>query len=95
MGYLFYHRYDAILNKHKSLSIIIDGSDQASYGLPYFNIVAKGDETGHKMKLKLMGAILHGHGAVIFTQLENLATGSNYVIEVCCITFRILLIIFW
>ena len=44
--------------------------------------MAKSDSAGHKMKLKLMGAIIHGHGAMVFTQLENLATGSNYVIEV-------------
>ena len=79
---MIFFRYDAILNKMRSLSIIIDGSDQACYGLPYFNIVAKSDSAGHKMKLKLMGAIIHGHGAMVFTQLENLATGSNYVIEV-------------
>ena len=72
-----------MLNKHNSLSIIIDGSDQAAYGLPYFNVVGKSDGTGHKMKCKLMAAIVHGHYAVVFTQLENLATGSNLTIQVC------------
>ena len=78
-----------MLNKQRSLSIIIDGSDQQSYGFPYFNVVGKEDSKGHKLRCKLLGAIVHGHFAMMFTQHENLPTGGNLTIEVSISTQQI------
>jgi len=51
-------------------------------GLPYFHIASKESSEAYKMKTKLVGAIIHGHFAGVFTHLEDLKQGANITIEV-------------
>lgn len=48
----------AIRYPDKYCSIIIDGADQKSYGLPHFIFVTKSDR-GHKIKVKCIGVLEH------------------------------------
>ena len=59
-------------------SVIIDGSDQADYGLPYFHVKTKASSKGFKMKCKLIGSLVHGRQLNVFTMLQNNATGANF-----------------
>lgn len=75
-------RDQARLDPNSLLSMIIDGSDQANYGMPYFAVKTKENCKGHKMKTKLIGSLVHGRQLNVFTAGENLHTGSDMVIEV-------------
>lgn len=70
-------REEAKQNPKKLLSIIIDGSDQAEMGLPYFHVKTKANSKGHKLKTKLIGALVHGRQLNVFTAGENLHTGID------------------
>ena len=64
------------------MSIIIDGSDMATYGLPYFCRVSKDTTTGYKMLMKLIGVIVHGVGVYVFLVHKNWAADPNLTIEI-------------
>ena len=70
------------LISEKYISIIIDGSDMASYGLPYFSRPSKETVVGYKMLMKLIGVIVHGRGAWIFVVHKNWPADPNLIIEV-------------
>ena len=63
------------------LSIAIDGSDMASYGLPYYYKKTKSTDKGFKIPIKLTGVIIHGWGHSIYTFPCNIPTGANLTIE--------------
>ena len=68
------------------LSVIIDGADQAKFGLPRFVDKSK-NERGHALKQKVTGVLFH-HGLVssdffaVFTSRENIPGGANQTIDV-------------
>ena len=63
-------------------SIVIDGADQAAFGLPHFVYDTK-DTVGHKLKVKLVGLKEHGHipKICLYLMTEEFATGTNHVVE--------------
>lgn len=72
----------------KYLSVIIDGADQAKFGLPRFPQTTK-RETGHSLKQKVTGIVFHGaisrqDFVAFLTSAENLPGGSNQTIDSFC-----------
>ena len=63
-------------------SMTIDGSDNSSYGFPYFSQKTHATQRGYKVRSKLYAAILHGHFAAAFTYASNLEGGSNVTVEI-------------
>ena len=59
------------------LVIAIDGSDQSSYGTPYFAQKTKNSSKGHKMKWKLIGALASGRLMHFFTIGANWEAGKT------------------
>ena len=66
----------------KYLSLILDGADQKSYGLPHFVFPTKEDK-GHKMKTKIVGVLEHGVKKLLtlYTLTEEFESGANHIIE--------------
>lgn len=64
------------------LSLVIDGADQSSYGLPHFLQKSKEDK-GHKIAVKIVGVLMHGveNDLYLFSMVEGFETGANHVIE--------------
>ena len=63
------------------MSIIIDGADQAAYGLPYHCMTTHSVQGKHKVKGHLMGAIVHGRRTYGFVGVDNVKYGTNVTIE--------------
>ena len=63
------------------LSIILDGADQAAYGLPHFPIKSETIAHAYKIPLKVMGAIVHGRTPYACTYFNNVKHGTNICIE--------------
>lgn len=72
----------AIRHPDKYCSIILDGADQKSYGLPHFIFATKSDR-GHKIKVKCIGVLEHlrQKQLSLFTMTEEFASGANHIIE--------------
>jgi hypothetical protein len=64
------------------MSVIIDGADQAAYGLPHYRLKNKTLDGALKIPLHLMGCIAHGRDVYGFTYLPNFKAGNNLTIEV-------------
>lgn len=70
------------------LSVIIDGADQAKFGLPRFPTQTK-RETGDAVKQKVTGVLFHS-GLLrqdflsFFTSADNLPSGANQTINTFC-----------
>lgn len=66
----------------KYCSLIVDGADQTSYGLPHFTELTKSDRV-HKIKLKCVGVLEHPKDKKLslFTMTEGFESGANHVIE--------------
>lgn len=77
----YYRRHQAITAGEDYLSIIIDGADQAAYGLPHFIEKDKDSASAQKLPVYLMGALVHGLGCYAFSYINNVKHGTNIVIE--------------
>ena len=65
----------------KYLSMIIDGADQAAYGLPYHHFKTHSTDGKFKIALKVLGALCHGRAAFAYTCLPMVKQGTNVTIE--------------
>jgi hypothetical protein len=74
-------RYRAKNNKD-CLSVIIDGSDMANYGIPYFFDITKDSSTGLKIPMKLYGAIVHGINTFAYVINKNWGGDANIIINI-------------
>lgn len=72
----------ARLNSSEYLSVIVDGADQSSFGLPHFTTTPK-SQRGHSLKVKLVGLLEHRLQVRLFlyTMTQDHETGANHVIE--------------
>lgn len=63
-------------------SLIVDGADQKSYGLPHFLFGTKSDK-GHKIKVRCVDVLEHRREKCLslFTMTEEFESGANNVIE--------------
>jgi hypothetical protein len=80
----YYNRRDLASDpntRETVLSMIIDGADQAVYGLPYHHTSTHATQGAWKIKTHLMGAIVHGRKTYGFTYLDNVKHGNNLTIE--------------
>ena len=59
----------------KLLVIAIDGSDQSSYGIPYFHQKTKGSLRGWRLPHKLVGALVSERLLHFFTIGSNWESG--------------------
>lgn len=63
------------------MCLIIDGTDQSSFGLLHFAVKNK-TETGNAIKFKLIGTIIHGSpNTLIFCSLTQDHQTGNHIIE--------------
>ena len=67
----------AIENPESLLVIAIDGSDQSSYGIPYFCQETKNTAKGYKMRMKLIGALVTGRLMHFCTLGSNWECGED------------------
>jgi len=74
----------------KYLSIIVDAMDQRKTCLPYFCNPLKNIANEFILKLKLIGAIVHGLGNFVFWLTQQISGGTNVTVE--CIR-RLLLVL--
>ena len=63
------------------LSIIIDGSDMACYGFPYFYQKSKSSTVGYKIQIKLVGVIVHGIRTFVYLIHKHWPSDPNLTIE--------------
>lgn len=75
-------RARARLDPKSAVSIIIDGSDMANYGLPHFATKSKDTVVGYKMLMKMVGVIVHGIGCFLYVIHKNWAADPNLTIEI-------------
>jgi len=66
----------AVEDPASPLVIAIDGSDQSSYGIPYFCQETKTTAKGFKMRMKLIGALVTGRLMHFCTLLNNWECGT-------------------
>ena len=79
----YYRRISAAQrHPHSYLSVIIDGSDNSQYHLPYFVHRDADSNSGWKIGLHLFGAIVHGVGPQLFPIYDTCPQGTNATIEV-------------
>jgi len=72
----------AALTPNTAWSVIIDGADQTSFGLPHFTTHTK-SQRGHALKVKLVGILEHGteNKLRLLTMTEDQKTGANHIVE--------------
>ena len=72
----------AILQPYEYCSIVIDGADQSTFGLPHFTVVTK-TARGHSLKVKLVGLLQHKNPNVLrlYTMTEEHQSGANHIVE--------------
>lgn len=75
-------RQAAIEKPNEFLSMIVDGTDQASWAIPHFKQADKMTDSVFKSTAHLTGALVHGHGMYIYTMNDKWEKGANLVIEV-------------
>ena len=64
------------------MSIIIDGSDMACYGFPYFSKKSKESTKGYKIPMKLVGVIVHGIQTFVYLIHKHWPSDPNLTIEI-------------
>ncbi len=75
-------RNNAIRDPKRFCSVIIDGADQAAFGLPHFTTLTK-DVRGNALKVRLIGILQHGspNKLRLYTMTEEQQTGANHIVE--------------
>ena len=63
------------------LSMIIDGADQSDHDLPHHPTKSHATDAAWKLKLHLMGVLVHGRGSYAYTCPAHLAQGHNVTIQ--------------
>ncbi len=76
------YRNRAVREPTEVCSIIIDGADQAAYGLPHF-IYGTKNLRGDAMKVRLIGIKEHlaSPNVLLFLMTEEHETGANHIVE--------------
>ena len=80
----WHHRSKAKRSTKDYLSIIIDGMDQQKTLLPYFKMHTALTEKQRRLKVHVVGVIVHGRGTFTFITTERLPSDPNLVVH--CIT---------
>ena len=79
-----YYRRISAAERHPNsyVSVIIDGSDNSQYHLPYFVHRDSDSNSAWKIGLHLFGAIVHGVGPQLFPVYDTCPLGTNATIDV-------------
>lgn len=72
-------RREAALHPDRSMSIIIDGSDQVQNGCPYFSEKTHTMEGCHKFRLHVYGVLVHGHHPYVYLVQDHVKQGRATV----------------
>jgi len=63
----YHHRIaHAKNNPEEAMSVVIDGADQAAYGIPHFPEKCKDTDKGHKLRHKVYGVKVHGNWTAFY-----------------------------
>ena len=63
------------------LSVIIDGADQSDHQLPHSAHRSHATDAAWKLKLHLLGVLVHGRGQYVYTCPGHIAQGNNVTIQ--------------
>ena len=80
--YYYGNRIRGRRDKDNYLSMIIDGADQSDHCMPHFCFRSHKTDAAWKMKLHLLGVIVHGIGTYTYTVPSHMAQGNNVTIQV-------------
>ena len=75
-------RAKAAAEPKKYMSIIIDAMDKRKTKVPFFKNPAKATSTAYSLQTKVIGAIVHGFGTLLFWCTDHLRHDTNLSIEV-------------
>ena len=65
----------------KYLSMIIDAADQSDHALPHSATKSHTSDAAWKIKLHLIGVLVHGRGSYVYTCPPHLAQGNNITVQ--------------
>ena len=65
----------------KYLSIIIDGADQSDHDIPHWAAKSHISDAAWKIKLHLLGVLIHGVGSFAYTCPSHVKQGNNVTIQ--------------
>jgi len=71
----------AIAQPETYMSIVIDGADQSDHDLPHFATKSHISDAAWKVKMHLIGAIVHGIGVYAYTCPSHVKQGHNVTIQ--------------
>lgn len=74
-------RRQAIDNPRDFMSIIIDGADQSDHDLPHIYQKCKASSEATKLRMHVIGAIVHGSATYAYTSPAHVAQGHNVTIQ--------------
>ena len=77
----YVRRQLSISYPHRYLSVIIDGAESSSYALPHIAHRSHAADTADKVKMHVLGAIVHGRNTYAFTCPPHIAQGHNITIQ--------------
>jgi hypothetical protein len=77
-------RMQGVYQPSDFLSMIVDGADQSDHDLPHQPFKSHAADAAYRLKLHLMGVIVHGVGSFAYTCPANFAQGNNVTIQVLC-----------
>lgn len=85
-----YRRIQTLASEHPNeiLAVIIDGADQAKFGVPRLGEISKKD-SGLALKQKVTGVLFHGglsrqDFVALLTSAEAIPSGSNQTVHAFC-----------
>ena len=75
------HREQAKHEPGTYLSMIVDGADQSKHNLPHAAQKSHGSDAPFKIKMHLLGVLVHGVGTYAYTCPGHIAQGHNVTIQ--------------
>ena len=74
-------RQRAIHQPREFMSMIIDGADQSKFGHPHSAEKTHSSDSAWKLKMHLLGVLVHGIGSYAYTCPSHVAQGHNVTIQ--------------
>ena len=78
----YMRRLQGIYQPKEFLSMIVDGADQSDHDLPHQPHKSHAADQAWRLKMHLMGVLVHGVGAYAYTCPAHIAQGNNVTIQV-------------
>jgi hypothetical protein len=63
------------------LSMVVDGADQSKYDLPHARTATHATDAATRLKLHVMGVLVHGRDSYVYTCPDRYKQGHNVTIQ--------------